>query len=55
MPKTSKLIGFHAKPDLLERFESYLSKQEIPPSQASVVEHALRKFLDEKEQQGKAA
>lgn len=49
MPRLKKPKSLALDPDLLDRLDAWLAKQEFPPSQTTVFETALREFLERRE------
>ena len=49
MARLKKMISLALDPDLLKRLETWLAKQEFPPTKTAVIEAALRDFLDARE------
>ena len=49
MARLKKMISLALDPDLLKRLETWLAKQEFPPTKTAVIETALRDFLDQRE------
>lgn len=49
MPRLKKPKSLALDPDLLDRLDAWLAKQEFPPSQTTVFETALKEFLDRRE------
>jgi metal-responsive CopG/Arc/MetJ family transcriptional regulator len=49
MPRLKKPTSLALDPELLERLEAWIAKQEFPPSKTVVFETALREFLDKRE------
>ncbi len=49
MLRIKKMVSFALAPDLLKRLDAWLASQELPPSKTSVVEMALREFLEKRE------
>ena len=49
MPRLKKPKSLALDPDLLDRLDAWLSKQEFPPSQTTVFEAALKEWLDRRE------
>jgi metal-responsive CopG/Arc/MetJ family transcriptional regulator len=49
MPRLKKPISLALDPELLERLEAWIAKQEFPPQKTAVFETALREFLDRRE------
>lgn len=49
MPRLKKPVSLALDPELLERLEAWMAKQEFPPSKTQVWEAALREFLDKRD------
>lgn len=49
MARRKKMVTLTLDPELVERLEAWLSQQEFPPAKNAVIEAALRKWLDERE------
>ena len=49
MARLKKLLTFYVDPELLKRLNTWMAKQEFPPTKTAVVEAALREFLDARE------
>lgn len=49
MPRLKKPVSLALDPELLERLEAWIQRQELPPSKTVVWELALREFLDKRE------
>jgi len=43
------MVSFTLDPDVVERLEAWLGKQEFPPTKSQVVETAIRDWLDRRE------
>ena len=46
MARNKTRISLDIAPELHERLEAWLAKQEFPPTKTAVIEAALREFLD---------
>ena len=49
MARIKKMISLALDPALLKRLDTWMAKQEFPPTKTAVVEAALREFLDARE------
>lgn len=49
MPRLKKPVSLALDPELLERLEAWIARQELPPSKTVVWEAALREFLEKRE------
>ena len=49
MARKKKMVTLTLDPKLVERLELWLSKQEFPPAKNAVIEAALWKWLDERD------
>lgn len=49
MPRLKKPKSLALDPDLLDRLDAWLAKQEFPPSQTAAWEAAMKEFLDKRE------
>lgn len=49
MPRLKKPTSLALDPDLLDRLDAWIAKQEFPPSKTIVWETALREFLERRE------
>lgn len=49
MPRLKKPVSLALDPELVERLEAWISRQELLPSKTVVWELALREFLDKRE------
>lgn len=49
MPRLKKPVSLALDPELLERLEAWIAKQEFPPTRTQIWEAALREFLDKRE------
>ena len=49
MPRIKKPLGTAIDPELRERVDTWISKQEFPPTLTAVLETALREFLERRE------
>jgi len=47
--RSKKALTFYLPPELLERMEAWISRQDCPPSKTAVFETALREFLERRE------
>lgn len=55
MPRLKKPVSLAIDPDLLDRLEAWIAKQEFPPSKTQVWETALREFLDKRDTRPKSS
>lgn len=46
MARLKKMMSLALDPALIERMETWIAKQELPPKKTAVVELAIREFLD---------
>lgn len=49
MARKKQMVSFTLDPELVERIEAWLAKQEFPPTKTAVMEAALREWLDKRE------
>lgn len=49
MPRLKRMTSLALDPELLERIEAWISKQDVTPSKTAVFEAALREFLERRE------
>ena len=49
MPRLKKPVSLALDPELLERLEAWMAKQEFPPTRTQIWEAALREFLEKRE------
>lgn len=49
MARKKQMVSFTLDPELIERLEAWLAKQEFPPTKTAVMEAALREWLDKRE------
>lgn len=49
MPRIKRPTSTALDPDLLDRLEAWIAKQEFPPNKTAVFETALREFLEKRE------
>ncbi len=49
MVRLKKPVSLALDPDLLERLEAWIARQEFPPSKTAVFEAALQEFLERRE------
>lgn len=49
MARNKKMVTLTLSPELVERLEAWIKKQEFPPNKNAVIEAALKSFLDEKD------
>jgi len=49
MSRKKKTITLALDPDLLDRLQAWLDKQDLPPTKTKAFEVALRRFLDDEE------
>ena len=49
MARKKKMVTLTLEPDLVQRLEDWISRQDFPPAKNAVVEAALKAWLDEKE------
>lgn len=49
MPRLKKPVSLALDPELLEKLDAWIAKQEFPPSKTVVFETALREFLERRE------
>lgn len=49
MARRKKMVSYALDPKLLERLDVWLERQEFPPSKTTVIETALREFLEKRD------
>ena len=49
MARKKKMVTLTLDPELVERLEAWLAKQEFPPAKNAVIEAALIRWLDDRE------
>jgi hypothetical protein len=49
MARLKRPTNLALDPELLDRLEAWIARQELPPSKTAVFELALREFLDARE------
>lgn len=49
MARLKKMTSLALDPELLERIEAWIGKQDVAPSKTAVFETALREFLEKRE------
>lgn len=49
MARFKKMTSLALDPELMQRLEEWIAKQEFPPSKTAVFEAALLEFLDRRE------
>lgn len=49
MARNKTRISLDIAPELHERLEAWIARQEFPTTKTAVIEAALRRFLDERE------
>ena len=50
MARKKKMVTLTLDPELVARLEAWLERQEFPPAKNAVIEAALRKWLDERDE-----
>lgn len=49
MTRTKKMVSFALDPELIQRLEAWLTRQEFPPSKTAFIEDAIRRSLEARE------
>lgn len=49
MTRIKKMVSFALDPELIQRLEVWLARQEFPPSKTAFIEDAIRRSLDTRE------
>lgn len=49
MARNKKMVTLTFDPELIERLEAWLKRQEFPPAKNAVLEAALKAWLDERD------
>ena len=49
MPRLKKMVSYALDPELLQRLDDWLARQDVAPSKTAVIEAALRAWLDERD------
>jgi DNA replication protein DnaD len=50
MARNKKMVTLTLSPEIVERLEKWIDEQEFPPAKNSVVEAALKSFLDNRDE-----
>jgi len=49
MARLKKMVSYALDPELLQRLDDWLARQDVAPSKTAVIEAALRAWLDERD------
>lgn len=49
MTRAKKMVSFALDPELIKRLETWLSRQEFPPTKTAFIENAIKRSLDTRE------
>ena len=49
MARKKQMVSFALDPELIQRVEAWIARQDVPPTKTAVFEAALREWLEKRE------